>query len=186
RTALEYDPYRQRVEKRLIRYLSWQWRIRAGEGHYLQPYRVETLLTAADLEIGDRPARTRERFEAALDRLETDRAIAAWQYTDAWREPTSQRPGWWRRWLDARVVIEPPTAILDAYRQLTRGPATRSTRASDDLGRRLAERRAALGWTQLRLAEALGISRSMISAIESSSRRPSQAVRHAIETWLAG
>ena len=49
--ALHYDPSRQRWEKRLARYLSWQWPTKARSGEYLWPYRVATLLDAA----GDEP-----------------------------------------------------------------------------------------------------------------------------------
>ncbi|HEX5501584.1 MAG TPA: hypothetical protein VFW96_03110, partial [Thermomicrobiales bacterium] len=44
--ALKYDPYRQTWEKRLARYLSWQWRTKARNSDYLRPYRVATLLDA--------------------------------------------------------------------------------------------------------------------------------------------
>jgi hypothetical protein len=47
--ALEFDPYRRKYEKRWARYLSYQWRIRQSSGNYLYPFRVETLLKAANL-----------------------------------------------------------------------------------------------------------------------------------------
>ena len=68
--ALAYDPYRQKWEKRLARYLSYQWRCRAHNGDYLQPFRVATLLDATGAELDRRdPARTRTRLEKALDTL---------------------------------------------------------------------------------------------------------------------
>src|SRR5215475_11125582 len=44
--ALRYAPYHQSWEKRLARYLSYQWRCRAQNGRYWQPFRVSTLLAA--------------------------------------------------------------------------------------------------------------------------------------------
>ncbi len=217
RKALEYDPYRFAVEKRLVRYLSWQWRIRAYEGTYLQPYRVETLLNAIGLEVdARRPSKLRERFEAALDRLHSDRVLAQWQYDD-WREPSTLRRGWWRAWLDARVVLEPPFEIVESYRRLTTKPRSMprsrsktpsrskigarpagsqggrgdgqgmSGRAGSveavPLAQQLIQRRKELGWSQLQVAERLGISRSYVSALE-AGRRPSVEVQRRLEDWL--
>ena len=220
RKALEYDPYRFAVEKRLVRYLSWQWRIRAYEGTYLQPYRVETLLNAIGLEMdARRPSKRRERFEAALDRLQSDRVLAQWQY-DGWQEPSTLRRGWWRIWLEAKVVLEPPFEIVESYRRLTSKPrATTQSRATakarskarskglagsrttgargyepstmgamgssagDSLSQQLIQRRKELGWSQLQVAERLGISRSYVSALE-AGRRPSIEVQRRLEDWL--
>ena len=199
RKALEYDPYRFAVEKRLVRYLSWQWRIRAYEGNYLQPYRVETLLAAIGLEIDSRrPTKLRDRFEAALDRLQEDRVLAQWQYEE-WSEPTTLRRGWWRVWLEAKIVLEPPFEIVESYRPLTSGPRRGSARRSleqigsgsrsatergpQQLALRLREKRKELGWSQLQLAERLDLSRSYVSALE-AGRRPSPKVLRQIETWL--
>src|SRR5262249_25191714 len=69
--ALAYDPYRQTWEKRLTRYLSWQWRCEARTGDYLQPFAVTTLLTAVGYPI-DRRRLTwqRARLEKALDTIQ--------------------------------------------------------------------------------------------------------------------
>lgn len=201
RKALEYDPYRWPYEKRLARYLAWQWRIRASSGQYLRPYRVETLLGAVGLEIDRRrPSATRERFETLLDRLQADRVVASWQY-DGWRE--TQARGWWRVWLEAKVVLEPPDAIRDAYRSLGQGGHSAHRRSTKRrtaggeshvgrgpaegrgaLGARLVERRRELGLGQLGLAEAAGVPRARLAAIE-AGRRPSKHDRRRLEAWLA-
>jgi len=62
--ALQYDPYRQTWEKRLTRYLSWQWRCEAHTGNYLQPFAVATLLTAIGYPVN------RRRLTWQRDRLE--------------------------------------------------------------------------------------------------------------------
>jgi hypothetical protein len=198
--ALEYDPYRHPYEKRLVRYLSWQWRIRASSGQYLRPYRVGTLLDAIGLEPNRRrPTATRDRFEAALDRLQADRVIAGWQYED-WRE--SQARGWWRVWLETLLILEPPEAIRAAYRQLSERSSERSAKGRPGskgqavsalpatgastlggLAARLVEKRRELGLGQLGLAELAGVPRARLAAIE-AGRRPSKADRRRLEAWL--
>ena len=42
--ALEYHPRKEDVEKRLTRYLSWQWRIRSRSSSYGQPYKAASIL----------------------------------------------------------------------------------------------------------------------------------------------
>jgi hypothetical protein len=79
--ALAYDPYRQTWEKRLTRYLSWQWRCAAHAGDYLQPFAVTTLLTAVGHPVNLRRLTwQRTRLEKALDTIQHDGVMAAWQY----------------------------------------------------------------------------------------------------------
>ena len=113
--ALQYDPLRHRPEKRLARYLSWQWRVGAHKGDFQRSYRVRTLLEEIGLEV-TKPARTRERLEQALDRLLADRLVSAWQYGDGWRDDELTRQGWIALWLEARIVVEAPDVIKSAYR----------------------------------------------------------------------
>ncbi|MCG8459279.1 MAG: helix-turn-helix domain-containing protein [Holophagales bacterium] len=199
--VLAYDPYRRWREKRLARYLCWQWRIRASKGTYLRPFRVETLLGATGAGLDRRhPAAAREALETALDRLLADRLILAWQY-ERWREPRIR--GWWRSWLEAMVVIEPPGEVIEAYRSLSAsgrrtgaGEGARGRRASgvrarsgalpggkSRLGERLEARRRELGLSQLQLAEAAGVPRARLLAIE-AGRRPSATDRRRLEHWL--
>lgn len=119
--ALAYHSYRQVWEKRLARYLSWQWRIRAGKGQWAQPYRMATLLSAIDQELSARrPNETKERLEGALEHLQADKVIGAWRY-DRWDEDVAQHRGWAQLWLDATVLIEPPPSVVAHYRALVRG-----------------------------------------------------------------
>jgi DNA-binding XRE family transcriptional regulator len=186
--ALAYDPYRQKWEKRLARYLSYQWRCRAHNGDYLQPFRVVTLLDATGAELDRRdPARTRTRLEKALDTLLQDRVIAAWQY-DRWEESLVTRRGWAPHWLQATILIEPPESIRVTYQRLTRyeAPARPALPVPTSLGERLKRHRKALGLTQLQAAEQLGISPSYLNRLEQGNRgkKPSPGVQRAIDTWL--
>jgi len=113
--ALRYDPYRQKWEKRLARYLSWQWRVKARANQLARPYRIATLLDAASQELNrQKPVLTRERLEKALDTLEDDGVISGWRY-DRWDESRAQGRGWWPTWLEATVLIAPPATVEDHY-----------------------------------------------------------------------
>jgi hypothetical protein len=73
--ALRYDSYRQRAEKRLTRYLSWQWRCQASSGSGPKAYRAATLIEAIGDPLNERhPGRVRDRLEKVLDTLQTDRS----------------------------------------------------------------------------------------------------------------
>lgn len=113
--AVEYDPYRQQWEKSLTRYLAWIWRTdktgKRGEAGLL----VKTLLDKADQEVNKRnPARTRDRFEKAMDRLQQDQVISGWHYQNADESITSKR-GWWKKWLDWKVIIQAPQELIEHY-----------------------------------------------------------------------
>ena len=143
--ALAYDPYRQTWEKRLTRYLSWQWRCAAHAGDYLQPFAVATLLSAVGHPATPRRLTwQRARLEKALDTIQHDAVIATWQYA---QEDTE--------WPHSTVLIEPPDAIREQYQHLEQLAASqrRPVLASDALGARLKRRRQALGLSQLQAAE---------------------------------
>jgi hypothetical protein len=115
RKALEYDPYRERPEKRLAKYLAFHVR-RNAQWHLEElPLRVSTLLEAlGDAIAADpaRPGRTKERFEKALDRLATDHVIGKWVYVDA---PELPARAWLDQWLSWRVVICPADDVIAHY-----------------------------------------------------------------------
>lgn len=187
--AVQYDPYRQTWEKRLTRYLSWQWRIRQAKGSYLDPYRVATLLEAVGQEPDrDRPNRTKERLEKCLETLENDRVIAGWQYV-AWDESARDQRGWVDEWLQATVTIEPPDEVKEHYR--THLPAASAPEPPAlpvvSLAERIARHRKARGLTQLQAAEELSITQGYMSRIERGSVTDAQlksATRRKIHEWL--
>jgi hypothetical protein len=114
--ALNYDPYRQKWEKRLARYLAWIWRISSGRTQ--EGLLVKTLLDAVNINIDkNRPARTRERLEEALDKLQADQVITAWQYENI-NENLLAKRGWWRDWLDCKILITAPVSIRDQYKKI--------------------------------------------------------------------
>jgi DNA-binding XRE family transcriptional regulator len=187
--ALAYDPYRETWEKRLARYLSYQWRCRAHNGDYMQPFRVATLLDAVGEKGNPRyPARLRARLEKALDTLQRDQVIAAWQY-DRWEETLAERHGWAQHWLQATILIESPNSIRETYQRLAQheAPTPPALPAPTRLGERLKRRRQALGLSQLQTAEQLGVSPSYLNRLERGNRgkKPSAAVQRNIDAWLA-
>jgi len=186
--ALRYDPVQQTWEKRLARYLSYQWRCKAYASNLLQSFKVASLLTAVGTPCNRRkPFLTRARLEKALDTLFQDSIIAAWQY-DRWDEACTTRRGWADVWLQATILIEPPDVIRDHYQAIARQmkPVRPALPAPTTLGARVRQRRQQLGFTLLQVAEQLGISPSYLHRFEQGHRgkRPAEPLLQRIETWL--
>lgn len=188
--ALRYDPYRQTWEKRLARYLSYQWRCKAHEGRYWQPFRVATLLEAVGATLDRRkPSRTRERLEKTLETLLRDLLIAAWQY-DRWDETLTQHRDWARHWLQATILIEPPEVIRTAYQRLEQHETARPKAAPAGLsaavlGERLQQQRQALGWSQIQAAEHFAVHQATWSRLERGQVRCTPALLQRLTQWLA-
>ncbi len=115
--ALEYDPYRERPEKRLAKYLAFHIRLNTNRSAEVLKRRVSTLLEA----IGDdairvdeaRPMRVRDRLEQALGRLTADGVIAGWSY--AVEQPSLPLKKWLEQWMAWVVVIEPAKKVAEQY-----------------------------------------------------------------------
>jgi len=176
--ALQYDPYRQTWEKRLTRYLSWQWRCEAHTGNYLQPFAVTTLLTAVGHPVNRRRLTwQRERLEKTLDTIQQDQVIAGWQYAQEHDD-----------WPKSTVLIEPPDPIQEQYERLEQHEVSQRRRRQEPnaLGMRLKSRRQALGLSQLQAAEQLSLHQGYFSRLERGHATPSPAVRKRLEAWCAG
>lgn len=168
--ALRYDPYRQKWEKRLIRYLSWRWRSQARSGRYLQPLRVETLLELVGEDCSAwKPNRIKERLEKALDTLQHSGDITEWLYDkERWDEAIVGRKGWLPTWKNALLLIEPPKVVPSTYRPIENPVKPAAPRALPPLrlGTRLEETRKRRGLSQRSAARELGISQPFLSKIE--------------------
>jgi len=134
--TLEYDPYRQKWEKRLARYATFHLRMnvggadQAGEGR-----QIGTLLDELNLPLDTRhPERTKARLHRALDHLVRDGVIGGWDYTKKGKEIAAALParGWLEDWLTAALWLTPPPALKDHYAPLTAA----ATQAARDSGRR--------------------------------------------------
>jgi DNA-binding XRE family transcriptional regulator len=210
--AVQYDPYRQRVEKRLARYLSWQWRIQARQGEYSRPYRVNTLLEAVGEQLNERrPSATRDRLEKALDTLQQDGVIASWQY-DRWDEAIAQQRGWGQVWTQATLLLDPPQVIRETYKSLqshrsrdrdkdeeilelkeakplqqsrqTGQEAAAALAVDESLAQRIKLHRKKMGLSQTEAADQLGIVQSYLSKIEKNHLRPALDLHQRILEWL--
>jgi DNA-binding XRE family transcriptional regulator len=176
--AIRYDPYHQQMEKRLTRYLSWQWRIRAGSAGYTTPFAVNTLLRAVGKSpnTAERPSRIRMRLEKALDLLEEDGVIKGWQYQN-WDEAYMKSRGWFQLWLSANIVIEPADVIPTTYQSIVRPCAP----GRSGLAQRAQRTRRQRGVSVAFMADQIGIETTLLSEIENGRTQPSRAVRRRIE-----
>jgi len=114
--ALNYNHYKQRLEKRLVRYLAWIWRI--DEGRTREGLLVRTLLDKTGEEMNiSRPGRTKNKLEKALDCLKDNGDITAWEYENIDKKLTTRR-GWWKQWLELKIIITAPKNILEHYKQI--------------------------------------------------------------------
>ena len=191
--ALKYDPYRQISEKRLARFLSWQWRTVGTGDKQSRLYRIQTLLDAIGRETDIRyPHRTRDRLEKALDTLKDDAVIATWQYAD-WDEGVAAQRGWLVRWLASAVMIEPPPVVREARSApaLTPPQADPSAIAQlssvAELMRRVKERRQELKLSQALVAAALGVTQSYFSKLErgaAGDKQVSADLKQRLVDWL--
>lgn len=199
--ALRYDPYRQKPEKRLLRYLSWQWRIRRNEGNLLQTFTVRTLLERTHLRKDpNNPIKIKDRLEKALDTLLEDKLVNAWQY-NGWDESRWTSDGW-AGWTDARVIIEPPQHILDQAAKIPAPPqkqlpAATQRKTDADLPRLLKDARLARGITQLQAVEQIQdllrarnlkpkFSQGYFAMIEAGRKAPGDALKRLLLEWAQG
>jgi hypothetical protein len=178
--ALKYDLKSQAYEKRLARYLSWQWRVRASQLDYLRPYRVSTLVHAIDLREDRRfPSRTRDRLERALEQLHEDGVIRAWQYDSERKEEGKMR--WLGQWLESTILVEPPQIILDRYQHI--GQKRAELVDISEVAERLKEKRLDANLSILRAAEQSGVPpRDYLFA--ENGRRPTGSALDRLVKWL--
>jgi hypothetical protein len=200
--ALQLDPYRQRYEKRLLRYLSWIWRAESLKGDMIKKLRVKTLLEAVKLKKEARhPERTRTRLESALDTLQTSGTIKAWQY-EGWEE-TSWETGGWGKWVETLVLIEPPQNILEMAVKIRKpgngviGPKKKPIAETAFDPAKLKETRLRRGLSQLQTIEILQgiiekhgskqkLSRPFYSLIESGKKEPKDTLKRLLSDWCKG
>ena len=101
--TLQYDPYREQWEKRLSRYLLFHLRMNARGSTVVFNREIGKLLKELSLPIEEeRPQRTRDRFEKALNRLVEDRQIDVWQYKAEVQLPTRH---WLGTWLKQNITV---------------------------------------------------------------------------------
>jgi DNA-binding XRE family transcriptional regulator len=141
---------------------------------------VEGLLKAVGINPEtDRPSRVRARFEKALETLEADGVIKAWQYEN-WKETYQGSRGWLRLWLSSSVIIEPPDVVGQTYSSFA--SSVRSSKS--EIAQRIQSARRCMGASILFAAEQIGVNPEALSAIECGKTKASRSIRKKIEAWL--
>jgi DNA-binding XRE family transcriptional regulator len=192
--AIEYDPYRQKWEKRLTRYLSWQWRCDAKNIEQPRRFRVSTLLEAVGENINERyPNRTKDRLEKALNVLLEDNVIADWEY-QGWDENIIRNQRNWSTvyWQNAQMVITPPESVREQYKQFEVVESkvissNSSILLIENLGRKIKQRRKEMELSQKQAAQQLGISQPYLSLLEGDKfpvENLSPETRNRLQQWL--
>ncbi len=180
--ALNYDPHRQSWEKRLTRFLSWQWRCDGGGEAREVTFSVPALLEVVGerCEEEKRPGRIRDHLEKSLETLQQDEVISGWAYSV---DEVDRGKGWPQRWLQQQFRLEPPRQLRATYRSLEQ---QLDANLSDELGEQVRRQRRLLGLSQGDAARELGISQGYLSQVESgriTSVGPKLMRR--LESWLS-
>ncbi|SEG84586.1 transcriptional regulator, RpiR family [Bacillus sp. ok061] len=116
--ALEYNSYRHKYHKRLIRYLTWQWRIRQMYSSLKKPYSIggdKGLLAVMDIPKDWKPSRIREQLENVLMDLENEKVISHWEYSDPLDEQQIGKRNWFKNYYtNLGITILPPEEMLQS------------------------------------------------------------------------
>ena len=111
--VFKYSYVSQREHKRLIRYLSRQWKIRSIKGTVNQPFKIATLLTEMNFPARLNGVQLRDSFEQVLDDLQRDEVISNWSYTEAIEEARIGKRGWVQNyWSQISIIITPPSTVV--------------------------------------------------------------------------
>ncbi|PGW43408.1 helix-turn-helix domain-containing protein [Bacillus thuringiensis] len=116
--ALEYNSYRHKFHKRLIRYLSWQWRIRQQYSTLKRPYSIggeKGLLFVMGIKTTNgRPHRIREQLENVLIDLEKESVISHWAYAEELDETKIGERNWFKNYFEKLgIIILPPKELMN-------------------------------------------------------------------------
>lgn len=100
--ALKYDPHNEKWEKRLARYFFFHIRMNAASGGVFNR-EIGKMIDELSLPVEeDRPQRTKDRFEKAMNRLVQDEQINGWEYVE---KIEYKARGWIKTWLQSRIAV---------------------------------------------------------------------------------
>ncbi|ALZ64668.1 hypothetical protein FORC13_p183 (plasmid) [Bacillus cereus] len=120
--ALEYNSYRHKYHKRLIRYLTWQWRIRQIYSTLKRPYSIggdKGLLAVMAIPLTWKPSRIREHLENVLTDLERECVISKWEYSSKLDEECLNKKNWFKDyWINLSIIILPPEELIKSMYNL--------------------------------------------------------------------
>lgn len=183
--ALEYDVDKFAFEKRLTRYFSYLWRNRQKDGSYSDNIEVKRLLGAIRLQLNEqRPMRTFERLENALNRLQRDEVIESWQFREADLELIGKR-GWGKKMLNWKVEVVPPESITEHYTSQIKNPIEiQQDSTAENLADKVKETRKNRSLNLSQAAEQMGINIGTLSRIENMKTSPRGTTKQKINQWL--
>ncbi|EJQ36439.1 hypothetical protein IEE_05336 [Bacillus cereus BAG5X1-1] len=122
--ALEYNSYRHKYHKRLIRYLTWQWRIRQMFSSLQRPYSIggdKGLLAVMGINQKQKPNRIREQLENVLSDLEKEEVISHWEYHNGLEEEKLTKKNWFKNYYSQLgIVILPPKELISSMENLAK------------------------------------------------------------------
>ncbi|KIV72228.1 pXO1 ORF14-like protein [Bacillus mycoides] len=122
--ALEYNSYRHKYHKRLIRYLTWQWRIRQMFSSLQRPYSIggdKGLLAVIGINQKQKPNRIREQLENVLMDLEKEEVISHWEYDNGLEEDKLTKKNWFKNYYSQLgIVILPPKELISSMENLAK------------------------------------------------------------------
>ncbi|HFK1549427.1 helix-turn-helix domain-containing protein [Bacillus albus] len=122
--ALEYNSYRHKYHKRLIRYLTWQWRIRQMFSSLQRPYSIggdKGLLAVMGINQKQKPNRIREQLENVLMDLEKEEVISHWEYDNGLEEEKLTKKNWFKNYYSQLgIVILPPKELISSMENLAK------------------------------------------------------------------
>ncbi|WP_144508135.1 helix-turn-helix domain-containing protein [Bacillus mycoides] len=122
--ALEYNSYRHKYHKRLIRYLTWQWRIRQMFSSIQRPYSIggdKGLLAVMGINQKQKPNRIREQLENVLMDLEKEKVISHWEYDNGLEEEKLTKKNWFKNYYSQLgIVILPPQELISSMENLAK------------------------------------------------------------------
>ncbi|OUB80904.1 helix-turn-helix domain-containing protein [Bacillus wiedmannii] len=122
--ALEYNSYRHKYHKRLIRYLTWQWRIRQMFSSIQRPYSIggdKGLLAVMGINQKQKPNRIREQLENVLIDLEKEEVISHWEYHNGLEEEKLTKKNWFKNYYaQLGIVILPPKELISLMENLSK------------------------------------------------------------------
>ncbi|KIV72618.1 pXO1 ORF14-like protein [Bacillus mycoides] len=204
--ALEYNSYRHKFHKRLIRYLSWQWRIRQQYSNLKRPYSIggeKGLLSVIGINIAKgRPHRIREQLENVLIDLEKEKVISHWEYAEEIDESRIGERNWFKNYYSKLgIIILPPKELMDnigslAKKKVTDTPdkqennlitntITHSTVSTEELIReKIMQQHMHQNRTMREIADELGLSPATLSRFcNKKMKRISNGVNDKLTKW---
>ncbi|WIY58792.1 helix-turn-helix domain-containing protein [Bacillus arachidis] len=138
--ALEYNSYRHKYHKRLIRYLTWQWRIRQMFSNLKRPYSIggdKGLLAVMGINQKQKPNRIRDQLENVLSDLEKEGVISHWGYDKGLDEDQLTKRNWFKKYYSQLgIVILPPNELIRSMENLAKKKATDVIHSTESLAKK--------------------------------------------------